>query len=708
MSAVSVGTLEPISARPASGFRVLPIAAQLYIAAVVAGGAATFVAFVPTTFPQPWLFATLLVTACLTSAWKVTLPLSVGNGSTLSVSYAANLMMLLLLGPQYAVVSAVAGVWTQCAYKVRERYPLHRTLFSMATATLTMACSGVVYNALGGHLAPVDAMPLARPLAGAIGTYFLVNTLLVAGAIALSARRSFLATWHEDFLWSGASFMVAGSAGALAAIVIARGDEWKAVFLVAPLYLTYRTYELFVGRLDDERRHTEQSLAMQQETMRALNQAREAEHALAAEKERLGRALAEMTELQQWRDRLLAREQAGRAVAEEASRIKDQFLAVVSHELRTPLNAILGWSDMLRRDMLSAPVRERAHQTIYDSARRQAQLIEDLLDVSRITSGKLRLERTSVDLAEPLHDALQVVEPGADAKGVHVHVDVDPAVGTVFGDASRLQQIIWNLLSNAVKFTPEGGAVYVRMRRTASSVELTVSDTGQGIAPEFLPRVFDAFRQEDASTTRVQAGLGLGLSIVKSLVEAHGGTIRVDSEGRGRGASFTVRLPIAAVSAEITKLLSPATAPSAALNPSSLRGLTVLVVDDDEGSRDVLAAHLQNCRAEVLTASSAAKGFDVLMQRHVDVLLADIGMPGEDGYSFIRRVRASNGQLAGIPAAALTAFAREEDQRQALDAGFQMHLTKPLDSLRLVTAVADLSRSRLPNLQTQPAQAFRG
>jgi signal transduction histidine kinase/CheY-like chemotaxis protein len=532
-----------------------------------------------------------------------------------------------------------------------------------------MGASGVAFSALGGQLSPIDPLPLARPLAGAIAVYFLINTLLVAGAIAVSTGRSLLATWQDDFLWSGASFMVAGSAGALAAIVIARGEAWEGAFLVAPVYLTYRTYELFVGRLDDERRHGEESRALQQETMRALNQVRDAEHA---------------------RDEHLAREQAARAAAEEASRIKDQFLAVVSHELRTPLTAILGWSDMLRLGLLADGGKQEAFQTIYESACRQAQLIDDLLDVSRIASGKLRLQREPVSLAGPLQAALQVIAPSAEAKSIRVDVDVDVTVGTVSGDPARLQQVIWNLLSNAVKFTPRGGAISVRLGRAGDAAEIRVTDTGQGIAPEFLPRVFDAFRQEDASTTRVQAGLGLGLSIARNLVEAHGGTIAAESEGRDKGATFVVSLPMSAP-AVVPHGVSRGRANGVAV---SLSGVTVLVVDDDEPVREVVAAQLRHCQAEVLTASSASEGFDALMQQHVDVLLADIGMPGEDGYSFIRRVRAAETAQAAIPAAALTAFAREEDRKHALDAGFQMHLSKPLDAHVLIAAVADLCRSR--------------
>ncbi len=633
------------------GWRTLPLAAQVYVAVVVAAGAASVVTFFPRAYPQPVLFAVLLVSACLTSIWKVNLPISLTNGSTLSVSYAANLMSLLLLGPRHAVVIAAVGAWAQCNYKAKHLDPLHRSVFSTASAAITMAATGLVYGWLGGPATPSGFSDLPKPLVGAVATYFLVNTSLVAGAIALSTRRAFVSTWGQDFLWSGASFMVAGSAGAFAAVVVARGEHWTAMLLVAPIYLTYLTYQLFVGRLGDQKRHNE--------------------------------------EIQ----RLLEREQVSRASAEEANHLKDQFLAVVSHELRTPLNAILGWADMLRRGTLSDGQRERAFRTIYDSARRQAELIEDLLDVARITSGKLRLERSLVDLREVVRDALQVVQPGADVKRIRVVVESDPAVVPVYGDTARLQQIVSNLLSNAVKFTPQGGAVHVRLARHGNTLELAVADNGQGIAPAFLPWVFEPFRQADGSTTRVHSGLGLGLSIVKNLVEAHGGTVCADSSGEGCGATFTVRLPISlrheshAVSA--VEGGAPSSDPGHAVG--SLEGISVLVVDDDDQSRDVIAVHLQNCHAAVLTASSAAHAFDVLQRQHVDVLIADIGMPDEDGYSMIRRLRALDAPgLASIPAAALTAFARDEDRQRALQAGFQVHLAKPIDASTLVAAVANL------------------
>jgi CheY-like chemotaxis protein len=308
-------------------------------------------------------------------------------------------------------------------------------------------------------------------------------------------------------------------------------------------------------------------------------------------------------------------------------------------------------------------------------------------------------------LRDVVRDALQVVQPGADVKGIACSFDADPSIGLVFGDGARLEQIASNLISNAVKFTPEGGAVQVQLRRADRFVELVVTDTGQGISPDFLPSVFEPFRQADGSTTRVHAGLGLGLSIVKNLAEAHGGTVIARSDGQLRGATFIVRLPFAARAASPKAIAGgPAVPPRDAAEPAnSLEGVSVLVVDDDDDTRDVVAAQLHECRADVVTVSSAAQAFDVLRRQHVDVLLADIGMPEEDGYSFIRRVRAfSAPDIASIPAGALTAFTREQDRQQALGAGFQLHLPKPVDAPTLVAAV-----TRLRNLSQHPAKRTR-
>jgi signal transduction histidine kinase/CheY-like chemotaxis protein len=667
----------------------LPLAAQVYITLVVGLGTLWLALSIPTTFADPVMFISLAFFSCVTSVWKVNLPIAVANGSTLSVSYAANLTSLLLLGPQQAALIAVAGAITQCRYKAKAEYPLYRTIFSAAAAAITMSATGAVYAILGGTTPPTVALAVAKPLVGAIGIYFLVNTSLIAGAIALSSNRTFAETWGTDFLWSAASFIVAGTAGALTAMVVQRGDHWIAVVLVAPIYLTYRSYELFAGRLEDQKRHNEEMRRLHGETMAALEQARCAERALAAEKERLGVALADMTRLEESRNQLLVREQMARSAAEEASRLKDQFLAIVSHELRTPLNAVLGWTDMLSRRTLEGQLRERALRGISEGARRQERLIDDLLDVARIAAGKMRLDRTFVDLADVIRDALLIAQPSAAKKHIRLSFESGAWTPKVLGDRDRLEQVASNLISNAVKFTPDGGVVEVRMRRVNDHAEVVFSDSGQGIPVNFLPYIFELFRQADGSTTRLHSGLGLGLSIVKSLIEAHHGTVRVHSAGEGMGSTFVVTLPVAVWERPATGAQGRA-AQSIADVPS-LEGVRVLVIDDDDESRDVVAAHLNGCHAAVSTVPSAADGFELLQREHFDVLLADIGMPGEDGYSLIQRVRTMcPPDSASIPAAALTAFAREEDRERALRAGFQLHLSKPIDGAALVAAVAAL------------------
>jgi PAS domain S-box-containing protein len=396
------------------------------------------------------------------------------------------------------------------------------------------------------------------------------------------------------------------------------------------------------------------------------------------------------------RSQLLAREKSAREEAEEANRLKDEFLATISHELRTPLTAIIGWSNMLRDGKLEEPLSMRAVETIYRNAQAQNQLIADLLDVSRIISGKLRLDVRRISLPPIVEAALDAVRPAAEAKGIRLHSLIDPQTGPISGDADRLQQIIWNLLTNAIKFTPKGGRVQVKLERVDSHVEITVSDSGLGISPKFLPYVFDRFRQADAATTRVHGGLGLGLSIVRQLTELHGGMARVESEGEGKGATFVITLPFIAVkSAQVEpEHINPTAGDNiAALDYlPSLEGVRVLVVDDEQDTRELLRAMLEKCGSEVTTASSAPEALDVIERVRPDVLVSDLGMPGEDGYSLIAKVRALPAERGGrTPAAALTAYARVEDRLHVLRSGFQLHLPKPVEPMELATVVANLA-----------------
>jgi PAS domain S-box-containing protein len=383
--------------------------------------------------------------------------------------------------------------------------------------------------------------------------------------------------------------------------------------------------------------------------------------------------------------------------AQESSRLKDEFLATLSHELRTPLTAILGWAHMLRTGQYNGDSVPQVLETIERNARAQAQLIDDLLDVSRIITGKLRIDVRPLDPNSFIEAAVEAVRPAAEAKNVRVRKVLDTGVVSVSGDPVRLQQVIWNLLSNAIKFTPKGGSVQIRLERVNSHIEIAISDTGAGIAPEFLPHVFDRFRQADQRTTRLHGGLGLGLTIVRHLVELHGGTVRAESAGEGRGSTFTVLLPVAPV--------YQAEAEGGRVHPAAretlptfefvdrLDGLRVLVVDDEPDTRELLKVGLGRCGAEVSAVGSAAEAMEAIAKAAPDLLISDIGMPVEDGYELLRRVRGLPAEAGGqVPAIALTAYARVEDRMQALRAGYQMHVPKPVELAELVAVAASLIR----------------
>ncbi|WP_437602430.1 response regulator [Sorangium sp. So ce590] len=397
------------------------------------------------------------------------------------------------------------------------------------------------------------------------------------------------------------------------------------------------------------------------------------------------------------RQGLLAAAQTARQEAEAASHLKDEFLATMSHELRTPLTAVLGWIRMLRTGKLAEDRREKALETVERNAQAQAQLIDDLLDISRIMAGKLRLEVQPMELVAVIDAALEVVRPAADAKGVRLEPLLDPGVGPVAGDAGRLQQVIWNLLSNAVKFTSRGGVVRIRLERSEASAEIVVSDTGQGIDPAFLPYVFEQFRQAESGTTRKHGGLGLGLTIVKSLVEMHGGTVQALSDGELRGATFIVRLPLAVVPshARDRRMMSLPGTSGGSDRPPEIEGLNVLIVDDEDDTRELLVTMLEQCGAHVTAVASTAEALLALKALRPDVLVSDIAMPGEDGYALIREIRALPASSGGrTPAIALTAYARTEDRMRALRAGFNTHVPKPIETAELLAVLANIAGSR--------------
>ncbi len=407
------------------------------------------------------------------------------------------------------------------------------------------------------------------------------------------------------------------------------------------------------------------------------------------------RDITEQKRAEEERKQLLVSERYARQQAEDANRMKDEFLSIVSHELRTPLNAILGWSQILDGKKVSEADLKEGVQVIQRNARVQTQIIEDILDMSRIISGKVRLDVQRVDLPTVIEAAIQSMQPAAEAKGIRLQIVLDPIAGPISGDPARIQQVVWNLISNAIKFTPKGGRVRVTLERVNSHVEVSVSDTGEGIKPEFLPHVFERFRQAESSTTRRHGGLGLGLSIVKQLVELHGGTIQAKSPGEGQGSTFRVALPFLPLHSEeegnFRQHPTGKHTGIAACKAPSLRGVRVMLVDDEPDARHLLKRLLEQCEAEVRTASTVAEAILLLEEVKPDVIVSDIGMPDRDGYDLMQLVRSLPPENGGeTPAVALTAFARSEDRTRAMQAGFDVHVAKPVESNELCAVVARL------------------
>jgi signal transduction histidine kinase/ActR/RegA family two-component response regulator len=406
---------------------------------------------------------------------------------------------------------------------------------------------------------------------------------------------------------------------------------------------------------------------------------------------------AEVLQRRQVEERLrvaLVGEQMARAEAESANRMKDEFLATVSHEIRTPLNAIIGWSHLLRTGRLDEATTARAVETIDRNAKSQAQLIEDILDVSRMITGKLRLNNESVDIASVINAAIDSVQLAVDSKDLHLEVTLDPSARHTVGDANRLQQIVWNLLANAIKFTPAGGLIEVKVERSAGDLQLSVSDTGQGIGAGFLPFIFDRFRQADGTTTREHGGLGLGLAIVRHLVELHGGTIKADSAGEGKGATFTIKLPLAPPGVTRRKKATGKLSDGFLTPLALLNDVKVLVVDDDPDTLQILQVMLNESQAVVETAASVNDALEILEWFRPHVLVSDLAMPGEDGYSLIGRVRAIEGRASSeTPAIALTSYVRVDDRTRALSAGFNLFVPKPIQPRELISAIASLAEA---------------
>ena len=578
------------------------------------------------------------------------------------------LAMLMYGGSAAILLSALEGITATLIISKKPR----TILFNSAILAASTFCTAVVLNLIFG--------PTSKLGRGFNQTFFLAvctmalvqyiaNTTLIAIEKASKIKESTWHTWRTYYLWTSVTYFAGASAAGIIAILIDRHGFYAVVATVPIILIICFTYQTYLKNIEASIAQTEAARLHVQE---------------------LSRYISELQRSEEAREQLLLRAERARNDAEAANRIKDEFLATLSHELRTPLTSLLGWSSVLRESRRDEKVLAQGLEAIDRNARVQAQLIDDLLDVSRIVSGKLNLDVRPLDISSVTRAAINVVQPAADAKGITLDYWAQPGLGAISADSARLQQIIWNLLSNAVKFTPHGGKISVRVERDGPNAKVTIIDTGQGIEREFLPRVFDRFRQADSSTTRSFGGLGLGLAIVRHLVELHGGTVSADSDGVGKGATFSASFPLLSDRAEPVTILH--SGENHASEFRSLNGLRVLLVDDEIETREIISTVVERTGAEVKTCTSAREALTELTAWRPDVILSDIAMPDEDGYSFIGRVRAlPHNEGGATPAAALTAYAREEDRKQALAAGYQMHIAKPIGAGQLVTMIAKLA-----------------
>jgi signal transduction histidine kinase/ActR/RegA family two-component response regulator len=582
----------------------------------------------------------------------------------ITVSDTLIFLTLLLYGGAAAVIlSALEGVYASLRIS---RKPV-TILFNAAVLALSTFLTATTLRALFGAADltganDYSAYSLAAVFVMALVQY-MANTGLIAVEKSLKLGERFWPTWKTYYLWTSVTYLAgASAAGATARLVQSVG--FYAVLATLPVIaIIYFTYLTYLKNIEVSEAHVEE----------------------------LSRYLRELKQSEALREQILIREQAARAEAEAANRVKDEFLSTLSHELRTPLTSIIGWTNLMRAGQVKGEVQAQALETIERNARIQSRLIDDLLDLSRIISGKLLLDTREVELDEVVSNSIDVVRPAANAKSIRLTYEFEPGAKTISGDSARLQQVAWNLLSNAVKFTPEGGEVRVRLTREDARVRFAVSDTGKGIAAEFLPHVFDRFRQADSATTRAYGGLGLGLAIVRHLAELHGGTVQAESDGEGRGSTFSVTFPLAHADACACAPERTGETSVGAVRTEGLAGVRVLVVDDELDTRRLISTVIAQSGAEVTACASAGEALEKLKTWRPHILMSDIGMPGEDGYAFIRQVRALPAERGGrTPAAALTAYARDEDRTRALAAGFQLHIAKPFSPGDLIAAVADL------------------
>ena len=641
---------------------------QVYMWSLVIAGAAislgSLVLFPFNKLDAPFIFLCLMVMASA----LIAIPIPRVSGRITVADTFVFLTMLLYGGSAAILMSALEGVAATLIISKRPRTILFN---SAILATSTFFTSIVLNLVFGPPAAIVDEGRFSGTFFKAICLMALVqyiaNTTLIAIEKASKINESTWNTWRTYYLWTSVTYFAGASAAGIIAILIKMYSFYAVIATVPIILIICFTYQTYLKNLAASLQQTEAARLHVQE---------------------LSKYVGELQRSEEAREQLLLRAERARADAEAANRIKDEFLATLSHELRTPLTSLLGWSSVLREGRRDEKILHQGLEAIDRNARVQAQLIDDLLDVSRIVSGKLNLDVRPLDLASVARAAINVVRPAADAKSITLDYSEEPGLGAISADSARLHQIIWNLLSNAVKFTPHGGKIFVRADRAGSNARVSVRDTGQGIEAEFLPRVFDRFRQADSSTTRSFGGLGLGLAIVRHLVELHGGTVSAQSDGPNKGATFTATFPLLADRSEPVAV-AHCEQPQAEIH---LDGLRVLLVDDEPEARQIISTVITRTGAEVKACTSAHEALAKLMEWKPDVILSDIAMPDEDGYSFIGKVRALPHDKGGdTPAAALTAYARDVDRRQALDAGYQMHIAKPIGASQLVTMIARLA-----------------
>ncbi len=640
---------------------------QVYMWSVVTAGAlivaASLYQFPLRELDAQFMFLCLMVMA----SSLIAIPIPRVSGRITVADTFVFLTLLLYGGAAAILVSALEGV---AATLIISKKPRTILFNSAILATSTFFTVVVMYWLFGSPQSVVDdgfRQEFFMAVCVMALVQYAANTSLISIEKAYKIKESTWHTWRTYYLWTSVTYFAGASAAGIIAILI-KTYGFYAIVATAPIIMiicfTYQTYlkniEASVAQTEAARLHVQE----------------------------LSRYISELQRSEEARGHLLVRAERARAEAEAANRMKDEFLATLSHELRTPLTSLLGWSSVLREAKRDEKVLKQGLEAIDRNARVQAQLIDDLLDVSRIVSGKLNLDVRPLDISSVTRAAINVVRPAADAKNIKLDYSAEPGVGAISADSARLHQIVWNLLSNAVKFTPQGGQITIRIEQDGPHARITVKDTGQGIDAEFLPRVFDRFRQADSSTTRSFGGLGLGLAIVRHLVELHGGTVSAESEGVGKGATFSATFPLLTGRTEPIAHSGETCAPEI----RSLDGLRVLLVDDEAEAREIISTVIGRTGAEVKTCISASDALVKLVEWRPDVILSDIAMPEEDGYSFIGKVRSLPREKGGeTPAAALTAYARDEDRVQALAAGYQMHIAKPIGASQLVTMVAKLA-----------------